>query len=263
MGRLFTFGCSFTYYEWPTWANIIAVDKQKELYNLGVAGIGNVGINQRILEADCKFKFTPNDEIMIMWTSWCRDDKLLEFDYTAGGSIFNRPLPIRWYKENWSYLDTVVKNSNAIIYTDMAYKQNISWQGTAFDTDFVESGILPSDRLVGDLTFVKKIKKMYKTKMPKLNTINFTERGNKKSFGILPDSHPDVIDHMNIVLNNICDLKSETIELCHSLQKSIKTTLIEKRRFSNTKPVIDDIIKNEFADNFFKYNSYEPLNARI
>lgn len=263
MGRLFTFGCSFTYYNWPTWADIIAVDQDLELYNFGMAGLGNVGIHQRVLEADCKFNFTKDDKIMIMWTSWCRNDLIREFDYNAGGSIFNQLLPIKWYRDNWSYIDTVVKNSNAIIYTDAVYKKNIVWQGTAFDSDFIESGTLPTDQLIGDLTFVQKIKNMYKEKMPKLHTIGFKEHGNKKSFNILKDSHPDVIDHMNIVLDDICNLSPSTIELCKNLQESIKKTLVKKRQFDNVKPLIDDIIKTDFADTFFRHSSHERLNSRI
>ena len=34
--RLFTFGCSYTRYNWPTWADIIADDLQIPFQNWGV-----------------------------------------------------------------------------------------------------------------------------------------------------------------------------------------------------------------------------------
>jgi hypothetical protein len=262
MSRLFTFGCSFTHYEWPTWANIVALDRQKELYNFGLAGIGNVGISQRILEADCKFNFTSDDEIMIMWTSWCREDKINEFDYTCQGSVFNKPASIKWFRENWSYIDTIVKNSNAIIYANAAYKKNISWQANAFENDFIESGILPSMNLVKDIDLANRFKKLYTTKLPKFKTIDFLESGNK-SFGVLNDSHPDVIDHMNIVLNNIGELKQETKELCNQLQEAIIVELIKSQCLNNPVNLINDILQQDFKNTFYKYNTHEQLYARI
>ena len=263
MSRLFTFGCSFTYYHWPTWANIVALDKQKELYNFGIAGLGNVGISQRILEADCKFNFTPDDEIMVMWTSWCRDDKINEFDYNSQGSIFNQNASIKWFRDNWSYVDTIVKNSNAIIYANAAYRDNITWQGNAFDNDFIESGTLSVLNLIRDEELANRFRKLYEAKLPNIKTIDFVESGNKKSFGLLNDSHPDVIDHMNIVLSDIGDLKQDTVELCNQLQNAIQEELLKKKQFDNPKDLIDNIIKQDFRDTFYKYNSYESLTARI
>ena len=40
--RVFAFGCSFTHYSYPTWANLIAYQNtDAEFYNFGKAGMGN------------------------------------------------------------------------------------------------------------------------------------------------------------------------------------------------------------------------------
>ena len=53
--RIFTFGCSWTRYVWPTWADIIKYTDQKpEVHNWGKPGIGNVGILYRMIECDLK-----------------------------------------------------------------------------------------------------------------------------------------------------------------------------------------------------------------
>ena len=41
MKRLITFGCSFTDYSWPTWADIIALDREVEYENWAIGGGGN------------------------------------------------------------------------------------------------------------------------------------------------------------------------------------------------------------------------------
>jgi hypothetical protein len=72
MGRIFTFGCSFTNYEWPTWADIILYGN--EGYNIGVSGSGNESMLYRIMEADRKFNFTKEDQIIVMFTTPIRWD---------------------------------------------------------------------------------------------------------------------------------------------------------------------------------------------
>jgi len=73
--RIFTFGCSFTDYSWPTWADIILYGNLG--YNLGRSGAGYDYILYRIVEADRKFKFTQDDIIIIVLTQPIRLDILL------------------------------------------------------------------------------------------------------------------------------------------------------------------------------------------
>ncbi len=74
--RIFTFGCSYTSFMWPTWADIIADDLCLPLQNWGIAGIGNVAIVSRMLECDLKNKFTDSDLILVNWSSWHREDRV-------------------------------------------------------------------------------------------------------------------------------------------------------------------------------------------
>lgn len=71
--RLFTFGCSNTRYDWPTWADI-AGTKWKTFENWGEPGAGNQFIFNAIIECDIKNNFTPDDTVAIMWTAPARHD---------------------------------------------------------------------------------------------------------------------------------------------------------------------------------------------
>jgi hypothetical protein len=72
--RFFAFGCSFTNYIWPTWADIIAQDI--EVYqNWGQMGAGNHFIFNSVLECDARNKFTKNDLVIVMWSSIEREDR--------------------------------------------------------------------------------------------------------------------------------------------------------------------------------------------
>lgn len=89
--RLFVFGCSFTRYYWPTWADIMAKSMpQAEFYNFGISGIGNLAITSRISEANRRFKFNRDDLIMVMWSTMCREDRWFKGGWRMTGNIFTQ-----------------------------------------------------------------------------------------------------------------------------------------------------------------------------
>ena len=86
--RIFTFGCSFTNYKWPTWANILAYDLDIPLYNYGKSGAGNQFIFNSLMQADYYYKFDKNDLVIICWTNVCREDRRIENQWVTGGNIW-------------------------------------------------------------------------------------------------------------------------------------------------------------------------------
>ena len=72
--RFFAFGCSFTSYYWPTWANIISKEFN-ESYNYGRNGAGNFFIFQSLMEAIIKHKINKDDLVMIMFSNVTREDR--------------------------------------------------------------------------------------------------------------------------------------------------------------------------------------------
>lgn len=73
--RLFTFGCSFTNYWWPTWADILGQSFDKH-YNWGIASASNQYILNSLLECHAKQTITENDTVIIMWTFTDRESKI-------------------------------------------------------------------------------------------------------------------------------------------------------------------------------------------
>lgn len=89
--RLFVFGCSFTNYYWPTWADIISKEIDNvEYYNFAKCGAGNLFISNRIVEADLKLKFNETDLVMVMWTTLCREDRYVHNNWSTPGNIFTQ-----------------------------------------------------------------------------------------------------------------------------------------------------------------------------
>jgi hypothetical protein len=72
MGRIFTFGCSFTSYNWITWADIICYGNRG--INLGQTGGGYDQILNKLIWATNKYKINENDTVVIMYPSLIRWD---------------------------------------------------------------------------------------------------------------------------------------------------------------------------------------------
>ena len=106
MRRVFTFGCSFTNYLWPTWADILGKDYFM-LQNWAWPGFGNRAIAERIAEAHAKFRITPDDLVIVQWTSHLRHDWLHfrhpKTDYShwrTKGSIYSEQ-NVKFYGKEW------------------------------------------------------------------------------------------------------------------------------------------------------------------
>lgn len=98
--RFFSFGCSFTRYRWPTWADIIGREFQ-EFENWGDAGAGNHFIFYSLLEAIARKNINQDDTVGIMWTATHREDRFLRGKWHPTGSIYCSSYP-KEYIDNWT-----------------------------------------------------------------------------------------------------------------------------------------------------------------
>lgn len=84
--RFFAFGCSFTNYIWPTWADIIGQDI--EVYqNWGLPGAGNHYIFNSIMECDTRHHFNQHDLVIVMWSAIEREDRYSNNKWLTAVSI--------------------------------------------------------------------------------------------------------------------------------------------------------------------------------
>ena len=120
MSRLFTYGCSFTKYYYPTWADILIKDAHLG-YNCGHIGSGNQLIANRIWETNSRTKFNNNDIIIIMWSNFFREDRYHDKDgWHTPGNIFNHLTGKRFTLNNYTYESDVewANNLNHYVYRD-------------------------------------------------------------------------------------------------------------------------------------------------
>lgn len=84
--RFFAFGCSFTNYYWPTWADIIG-NEIPYYENWGLISAGNQFIFNSVIECDAKNHFDKDDLVIVMWTSIEREDRYVGTDWFPASHI--------------------------------------------------------------------------------------------------------------------------------------------------------------------------------
>jgi hypothetical protein len=128
MKRLITFGCSFTDYSWPTWADIIALDQDCEYENWAQGGGGNQQIARRALYRHSR-GIDYTDTVMIQWTSITREDRWLNNRWVCEGSVATSPTYSKdFFEQYWSWDNDVINTAQARITTEMLLAPWLKYQ---------------------------------------------------------------------------------------------------------------------------------------
>jgi hypothetical protein len=96
--RLFAFGCSFTNYKWPAWADILG--REFDHYeNWGQDGAGNQYMFNSVIECNQRNKFTKDDTVIICWTNVDREDRYTDRWLSSGNVYYSYAYPMDWVKK--------------------------------------------------------------------------------------------------------------------------------------------------------------------
>lgn len=121
MNRLFAFGCSFTHWHWPTWADILGREYD-HFENWGHGGGGNLFIFNQLNECMIKNKLDSNDTVAIMWTNVYRDDYYCNNAWQLKGNIFRQKHLARYDEKGFLLRDLAFINAAKIMLEKMGIK---------------------------------------------------------------------------------------------------------------------------------------------
>lgn len=223
-GRVFTFGCSFTSYLWPTWADILIEEHMNrgfEGYNFGRGGVSNHYIFYRFMEMNQKYVFNEDDIIFISWTSPYREDRYLNGRWVSGGNIYNHNEFGNYFKKNLTNPTHYILSNAPII---SATKKILSSIGCdhfflSMDKFFNDKSLIENDIIT------KKIFNYYKIKIDLPPIRDYLELINNKRVEVIhgdvvyDDEHPTPKEH----LKYYCDVIKPIFnyELTPKTQKTI------------------------------------------
>ena len=233
--RVFTFGCSFTQYWWPTWANIIATDLGIPAQNWGIGGVGNVAIQHRMVECDLKNTFTEDDLILVLWSSWAREDRYRNYAWRVGGSVFNNDFYDKdFVNKYWSEQNDIVKNATAIISANKMF--NIQYQAHWVDYQNSLNDYSPAVPPITSHKF------QYLTEaLPQKNMVEHSHTEGNDWNKLIKDGHPNVLQHLKFAeqfSNGIgTELKTSTIKLYTDAHHHVKSILQDTKETHSNKDI--------------------------
>lgn len=132
--RVFIFGCSFTNYIWPTWANILHFETNPgtEAYNYGYPGGGNLFILSQMMAAHQKHRFQANDLILTMWSTFCREDRYIGHRWETPGNLWTQGFYDEEFIRKYACAKGYTVRDLALISAGTEFMKNISSDAYAF-----------------------------------------------------------------------------------------------------------------------------------
>jgi hypothetical protein len=130
--RFFAFGCSFTDYYWPTWADIVGHHFSGNYFNHGNSGCANGHILRTFVEMNQRYNFNKDDLIMIAWTDYLRDEGWRPDTGLQGcGSILHN---FQYTKYNWNEHFSKL-NVNEFLKRDLIYMRTAILLSEKFESN--------------------------------------------------------------------------------------------------------------------------------
>jgi len=190
--RAFLFGCSFTRYIYPTWADMLEYyNPDISVFNFARSGIGNVGISYRLVEADVKYQFNNTDLIVVVWTYFNRKDLFNKGDWFTEGNIFSSDYYGKDYiKKYWTIEHGLLENFSSIILSNKSYTLNDQYCTIPIEHYCkyeLSHNFLETKDLLNKLPNIK----------------NFQFKNNSKFCGFSKDPHPDIECHISFYNDHI------------------------------------------------------------
>ena len=217
--RLFTFGCSFTQYKWPSWANIIGLNFEK-FYNFGQPGSGMFFMIYQFVFGNEYFKFNKNDTLIFMLSDEARVDIIKNKEWLTTGLVFNSK-EIFGDKFFNHYSEThAVESSYIYVYLLKEMLDNIgcNYEIIYAFPPFFENTISLFDKSIKNIW--NKKHKLTNSNIESLTT--FSQKINDNSYNLInditkekyKDGHSTILTHLKYVktyLSEYYDTKHDSI----------------------------------------------------
>jgi hypothetical protein len=197
--RLFTFGCSFTMYAWPTYADILG-DHFEVYENWAFPGLGNRAIAERVAECHAKNKFTKDDVVIVQWSTHIRNDYHtfvpMQFDTKSFLHV--------WFRKNnqigWKTQGSIFNpNNRQFVYNDKwvnTFWDEHSYLMYSLNDMSLTQGLLDSTQCTWYMTSIGDFAKMC-TDIPNAHDENISDQDNIYNSKPELEIYKSVLEHPN------------------------------------------------------------------
>jgi hypothetical protein len=242
MGRLFTFGCSFTSYIWPTWADFVALNFDTH-QNWANAGAGNYFISSRLYECNSVNKLTKDDTVLVMFSQYFRNDMIdKNSNWINAGNLYNQTLyghdfvTKYWTDEHGYFMSWYNILSVKYLLDSIGCKYKFM---SAFDISSQKGSLenIPK-RMVNCSNELQKI-------LTADNLMDFNEGKPQYNFIDEFDSHPTITTHLHWVKTRLPEYYTESMNAIAEKWESL-VEKDKKNTYINFKQLVEK--SREFSD---------------
>ena len=244
--RFFSFGCSFSSWYWPTWNDYIGVNF-KEYYNFARGGADNKFIQYKFLKANEKCKFTKDDYVVVMFSSFNRMSFInKKGEIETPGDLDTENIESSSITANYNF-ETAIYDSFTAIKSVQTILESI---GVKYDL----LQALPHDFMIYELPHIGRIAKRELESCLELFTYPVLDDWRYENFDaendricwkdeMLFDSHPTIEHHLAFVKEFFPQFITE---------KSMEFYNLQKKEFTTESSKIQAKIYNKIKNKFFK-----------
>lgn len=206
--RVYTFGCSFTSYNWPTWADMLihnAVSLGGIGENWARSGAGNQYIATKIWECNARNEFTNNDWIFVCWSGFTREDRYTDAGWQTPGNfltaqnIYKNDFIKSWgHPKHYAMRDAMLIKSTQLALSQLNVN-HVHWSMQSLETNQHNSA----------LDSFEEVFALYNIQFdspPMMDFVPFDKSRIKTFWDNLPvfvDGHPLPHEHFNYLKKNI------------------------------------------------------------
>ena len=248
--RVFAFGCSFTSWAYPTYADLIFKScTNAEKYNFGKSGGGNIFITNRLTEANKKFKFNEDDLVVLMWSTFARLDVWrMDKRWITPGNIYSQDQLSKEVVDQVIDLDGVLMRDLSIIEVATVYLNSLP-------CDVIKFMSVPPDydhNMNHKKDFIgTQIVETYSDTVKSYGTSFYEYLGghwpkNDVCYeyvdgfrDLMIDYHPRIIDSVNFLSHHKIPLSSEAIEYANRSHEFMAKK--DKKQFSAIKDFFPEV----------------------
>ena len=279
-GRLFSTGCSFTDFVWPTYIDFLSSDF-KETISCGRPGVGNEYIFHSAMQMLQEYKPTSKDLVIVQWTGVTRVDYIFNGnkEYTSVGQLGNQ----EHFDDEWvhTYFNLVQHSFNlynyilGIYYTAKNLGTNIvflnmfdPWVDDMYGEpysihhifkkyeDYIKT-YYPFEKLktlCNNLNFLQSLEEFTWSK--KESATHYIWYKDKKQFK--KDNHPSPLVHHNYAkyINDTLNLNCKNIfkEEVESYRKKISSIFQDSSLAPKKANLEKDVMEEYYDENFISMN---------
>jgi hypothetical protein len=217
--RVWSFGCSFTQYLWPTWADIIihhANTLGNEGHNLGRCGAGNQFIASRVWECNAKYKFSSDDWVFICWSGFNREDRFTQQKgWVTPGNVHVQDIFGTELLQNWAYDRHYAMRDAMLITSTVKGLQQLGVNVVTWHMNPIRQLIgdyaIPATGII-DIIDTYELGSKFPSMMEFMGTVNQDQKLHDSRLRVtwdgshvIPEFHPTPAEHLSYLQTYICD----------------------------------------------------------